>query len=73
MSIAFDQFTPWASTIGGLLIGFAVTIYLLGPGRIAGISGIVGGVLQSVTRGSLRGQSGRLAFLLGMFAAPLVS
>ena len=72
MSIDFDHITPWASSIGGLLIGLAVTIYLLGLGRIAGISGIVAGALQSFTRGGLRAQSGRFAFLLGLVAAPLL-
>ena len=70
MSIDYTHFTPWASLVGGLLIGLSATIYVLGLGRIAGIAGIVGTALQGLTRGSLRGQAGRLSFLLGMVAAP---
>ena len=58
------------SLVGGLLIGLSATIYILGVGRIAGIAGIVGGALQALIRGSLRGQGVRLAFLLGMVVAP---
>lgn len=71
MSIDFSHFTPWMSLVGGLLIGLSATIYILGVGRIAGIAGIVGGALQAlVTRGSLRGQGVRAAFLFGMVVAP---
>jgi uncharacterized protein len=40
-----EDFTPVSGLIGGLLIGLAVTLMLLLNGRIAGISGIVGGLL----------------------------
>ena len=70
MNIDYSHFTPWMSLVGGLLIGLSATIYILGVGRIAGIAGIVGGALQALTRGSLRGQGVRLAFLLGMVVAP---
>jgi len=71
MTIAWDQFTPISALIGGLLIGLASAIYVLGNGRIAGIAGIVGSVLQSVTRGqSLRPHAVRLVFILGMLIAP---
>lgn len=71
MTIAWDQFTPVSALIGGLLIGLASAIYVLGNGRIAGIAGIVGSVLQSATRGdSLRPHAARLTFLLGMLLAP---
>ena len=56
MSIDYNTFTPWMSLVGGLLIGLSATLYVLGVGRIAGIAGIVGGALQALTRGSLRGQ-----------------
>ena len=42
MSIDWNSFTPWASLAGGLGIGLATALYLLGNGRIAGIAGIVG-------------------------------
>ena len=44
------QFTPWSALIGGMLIGFAALMLLWGGGRVAGISGIVGGLLQRPQR-----------------------
>ena len=35
-----EHFTPFASLTGGVLIGLAASLLLLGDGRIAGISGI---------------------------------
>ncbi len=46
MTIAWSQFTPWTSVAGGLLIGLAAAMLLLLNGRIAGISGILGGLLR---------------------------
>jgi uncharacterized membrane protein YedE/YeeE len=40
MTIDWEHFTPWASLIGGLLIGLAAALFVLVGGRIAGISGI---------------------------------
>ena len=45
MSIDWSHFTPWASLAGGALIGLAAAMLVLLNGRIAGISGIVGGLL----------------------------
>ncbi len=71
MTIAWTQFTPWASLAGGLLIGLATALYLLGTGRIAGITGIVANPLQALLAGrSLRPHAGRLLFLLGLLCAP---
>ena len=68
MTIDWTHFTPWASAAGGVLIGIAAAMLALLNGRIAGISGIVGGLL--VPR---RGETGwRLNFVVGLFAAPLV-
>ena len=67
MTIDWPHFTPWASLAGGILIGIAAALLVLLNGRIAGISGIVGGLLTAP-----RGDIGwRLAFLLGLLAAPL--
>jgi uncharacterized membrane protein YedE/YeeE len=67
LTIDWIHFTPWASLAGGLLIGMAAAMLLLLNGRIAGISGIVGGLLTP-----RRMDIGwRLAFLAGLFAAPL--
>lgn len=40
-----QNFTPVASTIGGVLIGTAATLLLMLNGRVAGISGIIGGLV----------------------------
>jgi len=42
-----ENFTPLSATIGGILIGLAATMLLLTQGRIAGISNIVGGLLET--------------------------
>jgi uncharacterized membrane protein YedE/YeeE len=68
MSIDWAHFTPWASLAGGALIGGAAAMLVLLNGRIAGISGIVGGLLTP-RRGEI---AWRLAFVAGLFAAPLV-
>ena len=68
MTIDWEHFTPWASLGGGVLLGIASALFLLLNGRILGISGIVGGLLAP-----RMGDIGwRLAFLLGMGAAPFV-
>lgn len=69
MTIDWEHFTPWASLGGGVLLGIASALFLLLNGRILGISGIVGGLLAP--RGGDIGW--RLAFLLGMGAAPFVA
>ena len=67
MTIDWTHFTPWSSAAGGALIGLAAAMLLLLNGRIAGISGIVGGLLPPA-----RGDAGwRVAFVLGLAAAPL--
>ena len=68
MSIDWTHFTPWSSLAGGLLIGLATALLLLLSWRIAGISGIVGGLLRP-GKGDV---AWRVAFVLGLFAAPLV-
>lgn len=67
MTIAWDQFTPWSALAGGALIGLAATALILLNGRIAGISGIVGGLLRPA-RGDT---TWRLAFVAGLVLAPL--
>jgi len=66
--IDWNNFTPWASLAGGLLLGLASAAFVLLNGRILGISGIAGGLLRP-KGGDI---SWRLAFLLGMFAAPVL-
>lgn len=59
--------TAWPALAGGLLIGLAASMLLLFNGRIAGVSGVVGGLLNA-TRGDV---AWRVAFLGGLMAAPL--
>ena len=68
MTIDWTHFTPWTSLAGGLLIGLATAMLLLLSGRIAGISGIVGGLLRPA-KGDV---AWRVAFVAGLLAAPLV-
>jgi uncharacterized membrane protein YedE/YeeE len=44
--IDWGHFTPWTSLAGGMLIGTAAAMLLLLNGKIAGISGILGGLLR---------------------------
>lgn len=68
MTIDWANFTPWASLSGGILLGVASAFFILVNGRVLGISGILGGLLPPKA-----GDAGwRIAFLLGMLAAPLV-
>ncbi|MBL0419028.1 YeeE/YedE family protein [Ramlibacter sp. AW1] len=68
MTIDWNAFTPWASLIGGAIIGLAAAMFVLLNGRIAGISGILGGLLKPA-----RGDIGwRVAFLIGMVGSPLL-
>ena len=66
MSLDWERFTPLASFAGGALIGAAAAMLLLLNGRVAGISGIVGGLLAP-RRADL---AWRLAFVAGLLAAP---
>jgi uncharacterized membrane protein YedE/YeeE len=68
MTIDVLSFTPLTALIGGLLIGLAAAMLVLFNGRIAGISGILGGLLRP-KRGDV---SWRLAFVLGLLAAPVL-
>ena len=68
MAIDWNAFTPWSALAGGVLIGMAAAMFVLLNGRIAGISGIVGGLL-SPHRGDL---VWRVAFIAGLVGAPLV-
>ena len=71
MNIDWSHFTPWASLAGGLLIGLATALFLLGTGRIAGIAGIVASPLRAVLAGSGLGPDmTRLTFMLGLLLAP---
>ena len=67
MTIDWNAFTPWSAAIGGVIIGLAAALFLLVNGRVAGISGIVGGMLHP-RAGDF---AWRLAFVAGLLLAPL--
>ena len=68
MTVDWLHFTPWSSLAGGMLLGLAASLLILLGGRIAGISGILGGLLRPVQGDTLW----RLLFLLGLLLSPLV-
>jgi len=63
------EFTPISATIGGALIGLAAVLLMATLGRIAGISGIVGGLTE---KGARNDRDWRVAFLVGLIATPAV-
>lgn len=72
MNILWNEFTPWSALAGGLLIGLSAALMIGLLGRVAGISGITGALLQVPTWSSVKQWGWRLAFILGMVSAPLV-
>ena len=68
MNVEWANFTPWSSLTGGIVLGIASALFILINGRILGISGILGGLLPP----KVGDTTWRIAFLLGMFAAPTV-
>jgi len=67
MLVAWNAFTPVTALIGGALIGAAAAAFVVLNGRIAGVSGILGGLLRPA-RGDI---AWRAAFVAGLVAAPL--
>jgi uncharacterized membrane protein YedE/YeeE len=63
-----ENFTPVSGLIGGLLIGLSTVLLILFNGRIAGISGIVGGLLAR--KGSEIGW--RAVFVVGLLLGAFV-
>lgn len=61
-------FTPYSALAGGVLIGLSAVLLLLASGRIAGISGILGGVLAPRAGDT----TWRVAFIVGLLAGPLL-
>jgi uncharacterized membrane protein YedE/YeeE len=68
MNIDWAHFTPFASLTGGIILGVASAIFILINGRVLGISGILGGLMPP----KVGDTSWRIAFMLGLFAAPTV-
>jgi uncharacterized membrane protein YedE/YeeE len=67
MTVDWTHFTPWLSLAGGVTLGVAAALFVLLNGRVLGVSGILGGLL----RPGASDAAWRLAFLLGLFCAPL--
>lgn len=59
------EFTPLAGTIGGILVGLSAVLLMLGAGRIAGLSGIFGGLFSVAWDGEW---SWRATFIAGLLA-----
>jgi uncharacterized protein len=67
MNIDYMAFTPLAALAGGILIGVATAVFVLVNGRIAGISGILAGLLRFESGDT----AWRAALVAGLVAAPL--
>jgi uncharacterized protein len=65
VSIDWANFTPWASLAGGAMIGLAAAAFVLLNGRVAGISGILGGLLFVPPSD----RAWRVAFIAGLILA----
>ncbi|MFN9470018.1 YeeE/YedE family protein [Acidovorax sp.] len=72
MQFDWNHFTPWAALAGGLILGLAAAAFVLLHGRILGISGILGGLLHPKQGKDGKDVAWRVAFVLGMLAAPLL-
>ena len=70
MTIAWQTFTPLSALLGGVLIGLAAALLVLYNGRIAGISGILGGLLRPKLNSSEIGW--RVAFISGLILSPVL-
>ncbi|PKO47760.1 MAG: YeeE/YedE [Betaproteobacteria bacterium HGW-Betaproteobacteria-22] len=68
MTIDWNNFTPWNALAGGLLIGIASALFILFNGRIAGITGIIAGLIKP----RLHDIGWRLAFIAGLILSPFI-
>jgi uncharacterized membrane protein YedE/YeeE len=62
------DFTPVRSLLGGMMLGLSASVLWLAAGRVAGISGILGGLFTPGTEG----RSWRVQFLAGLLAGGLL-
>ncbi|MGY1490148.1 YeeE/YedE family protein [Methylobacillus pratensis] len=67
MTLDWENATPLASLLGGGLIGLSAALLVVANGKVAGISGILAGLLQRLDQRN----AWRLAFLLGLLFAPI--
>ncbi len=68
MTIDWLSFTPWSALAGGALIGLSASLFILANGRIAGISGLLGSLLERAGDGL----GEKALFLFGLLLAPVV-
>ena len=68
MVVDWANFTPIASLLGGAMIGLSAALFMLFNGRVAGISGVLGGLL---TADGWR-DVWRVSFVAGLLAAPVL-
>jgi uncharacterized protein len=67
-----SHFTPLSAAVGGALIGLAASLLMLLTGRIAGISGILAGLLGRPAPDKAPDRLWRLAFVAGLILAPFI-
>jgi len=60
------NFTPQSAFVGGIIIGFAVIIFFIGNGRLAGVSGIVNATLVSK-----QNRTDNFLFIVGLILGPI--
>ena len=60
------NFTPQSAFLGGIIIGFAVIIFFIGNGRLAGVSGIVNAALVSK-----QNRTDNFLFIIGLVLGPI--
>jgi len=60
------NFTPYSSFIGGIIIGFAVVLFFITTGRLAGISGIISSTLENNEN-----KFSNALFLIGLVLGPI--
>ncbi len=68
MIVDWNNFTPWSALMGGALIGISAALFILLNGRIAGITGIIGGLFKP----SANDVGWRIAFTAGLIIAPII-
>lgn len=68
MEIDWVNFTPFASLLGGIILGLASALMLILFGRIMGISGIIGTALERPKNDTLW----RLVFIAGLISSAVV-
>jgi len=72
MQSVATEFTPWASLLGGMMIGLSAVMVMLLFGGIAGISGITVQVMRPFAARTTDDWRWRAAFIVGLLASPML-